>query len=221
MMKSTRRGSAVAALVVGLAALAAPVPAAGQELPPAMEVDRLLLQAGAHIRDGDPADALSALDRILELRAEHGVEIPDDFWFRHAEAALATGNAERGQASALRYLEMAGREGEHYLAALELFNEAEALQTRFPPGTSFSDCDVCPQMVVVPAGTFTMGSPASEAGRSDSEGPQHSVTIPVPFAVGVYEVTFAEWDACVRAAAAATRRTTRTAAGGGAARSST
>ena len=201
MMNLTRPGSAIATLAVGLAALTAPVAAVGQELPPAMEVDRLLLQAGAHIRDGDPADALSALDRILELRAEHGVEIPDDFWFRHAEAALATGNAERGQASALRYLEMAGREGEHYLAALELFNEAEALQTRFPPGTSFSDCDVCPQMVVVPAGTFTMGSPTSEEGRYDDEGPQHSVTIPAPFAVGVYEVTFAEWDACVRARA--------------------
>ena len=66
-------------------------------------------------------------------------------------------------------------------------------------GTEFSDCDVCPRMVVVPAGTFTMGSPASEVGRDDGEGPQHSVTISAPFAVGVYEVTFAEWDACVRA----------------------
>ena len=67
------------------------------------------------------------------------------------------------------------------------------------PGTEFSDCDVCPQMVIVPAGTFTMGSAASEEGRYDNEGPRHSVTIPAPFAVGVYEVTFAEWDACVRA----------------------
>ena len=67
------------------------------------------------------------------------------------------------------------------------------------PGDEFSDCDICPQMVVVPAGTFTMGSPASEEGRRDYEGPQHSVTIPAPFAVGVYEATFAEWDACVRA----------------------
>ena len=66
------------------------------------------------------------------------------------------------------------------------------------PGTEFSDCDVCPRMVVVPAGTFMMGSPASEDGRRyDDEGPQHLVTIPAPFAVGVHEVTFAEWDACV------------------------
>ena len=67
------------------------------------------------------------------------------------------------------------------------------------PGTKFRDCNTCPQMVVVPAGTFTMGSPASEEGRYDKEGPRHSVTIPAPFAVGVYEVTFAEWDTCVRA----------------------
>ena len=39
--------------------------------------------------------------------------------------------------------------------------------------------------------------PASEEGRSDDEGPQHRVTIDYPFAVGVYEVTFDEWEACV------------------------
>jgi formylglycine-generating enzyme required for sulfatase activity len=56
-------------------------------------------------------------------------------------------------------------------------------------------------MVVVPAGSFLMGSPPSEKGREPadkgSEGPQHPVTIARPFAVGKFEVTFAEWDACV------------------------
>ena len=53
-------------------------------------------------------------------------------------------------------------------------------------GTSFRDCDdVCPEMVFVPAGNFMMGS--------------RKVTIPRPFAVGKFEVTFAEWDACVAA----------------------
>ncbi|WP_419939868.1 formylglycine-generating enzyme family protein [Candidatus Palauibacter sp.] len=198
MMNSTRSRSATAALVVGLAALAAPVAAMGQDLPPAIQVDRYLLQADGYTRDGDARAALAALDRILELQAEHGVEIPDSFWFRHAEAALAAGNAEMAVTSAVRYLELTAQEGEHYVAALELFNEAEALQARFPPGSNFSDCDVCPRMVVVPAGTFTMGSPESEESEY-WERPQHSVTIPAPFAVGVYEVTFAEWDACERA----------------------
>ena len=66
-------------------------------------------------------------------------------------------------------------------------------------GEVFRDCAVCPEMVVVPAGAFTMGSPASEDGRLDDEGPLRRVTIPVPLAVGVHEVTFAEWDACVSA----------------------
>ena len=64
------------------------------------------------------------------------------------------------------------------------------------PGAVFRDCAVCPEMVVVPAGSFNMGSPATEEGRYDDEGPQHAVTIGAPFAVGVYEVTFEEWDAC-------------------------
>jgi formylglycine-generating enzyme required for sulfatase activity len=52
-------------------------------------------------------------------------------------------------------------------------------------------------MVVVPAGSFTMGSPASEAGRYDDEGPQHLVSIMKPFAAGKFAVTFDEWDAWV------------------------
>jgi formylglycine-generating enzyme required for sulfatase activity len=44
-----------------------------------------------------------------------------------------------------------------------------------------------------------MGSLANEEGRSDSEGPLRQVTIAKPFAVGKFEVTFADWDACVSA----------------------
>ena len=52
-------------------------------------------------------------------------------------------------------------------------------------------------MVMVPAGGFMMGSPASEVARLGDEGPQHEVTISRPLAVGKYAVTFAEWDTCV------------------------
>ena len=69
----------------------------------------------------------------------------------------------------------------------------------YPPGKVFRDCSDCPEMVVIPAGAFVMGSPESEAGRDRDEGPQHSVTIARPFAAGKYEVTFDEWDACVAA----------------------
>lgn len=66
------------------------------------------------------------------------------------------------------------------------------------PGESFRDCPECPEMVIVPAGKFMMGSPVTEKGRRDNEGPQHEVTIAKPFAVGRFEVTFAEWDACLK-----------------------
>jgi formylglycine-generating enzyme required for sulfatase activity len=63
------------------------------------------------------------------------------------------------------------------------------------PGEAFMDCPNCPEMVVVPAGMFTMGSPASEQGRFKDEGPQHSVTIARPFAVGKLAVTVDQFSA--------------------------
>ena len=54
----------------------------------------------------------------------------------------------------------------------------------------------CPEMVVVPAGSFAMGSPESEPQRESYEGPQHRVTIAKPFAVGKFAVTFA--GGCMR-----------------------
>ena len=54
-------------------------------------------------------------------------------------------------------------------------------------------------MVVLPEGSFTMGSPSHEEHRYDSEGPQRTVRIGYPLAVGKHEVTFAQWDACVAA----------------------
>ena len=69
----------------------------------------------------------------------------------------------------------------------------------FEVGARFRDCTDCPEMVVVPSGSFMMGSPESEARRESSEGPVRRVTLSRPFAVGVYEVTFDEWDACHRA----------------------
>ena len=74
---------------------------------------------------------------------------------------------------------------------------AEAEQA-LKPGDTLRECAKdCPEMVVVPASTFTMGSPPEERGSNDSERPQHEVTIAKPFAVSKFEVTFDDWDACV------------------------
>jgi formylglycine-generating enzyme required for sulfatase activity len=66
------------------------------------------------------------------------------------------------------------------------------------PGDGFKECaKYCPEMAIVPAGEFIMGSPESEQGSSSSEGPQHKAVFTRPFAVARFEVTFDDWDACV------------------------
>jgi formylglycine-generating enzyme required for sulfatase activity len=74
-----------------------------------------------------------------------------------------------------------------------------AQEQALKPGDSFRECAKdCPKMVVVPAGAFLMGSPATEKGRYPNEGPQHEVTIAKQFAVSKFEVTWDDWDACVK-----------------------
>ncbi len=64
------------------------------------------------------------------------------------------------------------------------------------PGYTFSDCTGCPEMTVLAGGLFVMGSPDNEPGRGRDEGPQREVSV-APFAMGKYEVTFSQWDACL------------------------
>jgi formylglycine-generating enzyme required for sulfatase activity len=73
---------------------------------------------------------------------------------------------------------------------------SQAREHALKPQDSFKECDACPEMLVVPAGSFTIGSPASEPHHYEDEDPQHQVTIARPFAVGRFAVTFDEWDAC-------------------------
>lgn len=68
------------------------------------------------------------------------------------------------------------------------------------PGQAFRECATathCPVMIVVPAGSYTMGSPETETGRFPSKGPQQRIAINRPFAVAKFHVTFADWDVCV------------------------
>ena len=80
------------------------------------------------------------------------------------------------------------------LLSLSALTSANAYQA----GETFRDCATCPEMVVLPAGKFTMGSPEGEKRRYDDEGLQRQVTISNPFAVGKYEVTIAQYAEFVR-----------------------
>ena len=61
---------------------------------------------------------------------------------------------------------------------------------------TFRECDMCPDMLTIPGGTFLMGAPDEELARNAWEGPQRKVAM-APFAISVTEVTYDQWDACV------------------------
>ena len=188
---------------IALAILLA-APAWSMQLPPDIQADRYLLRAQRQIEEQDFAGAKQSLDQILELEAQHGLEIPVEFFFRYAEVVERLGLFDEASASATRYLTLAGREGEHYRAALELLDKAElamaaaeaaaaaaAEAARRKPGESRVFDGI--QFVWVPAGEFLMGSESEEA--YDVEQPLTRVRISQGFFLGKYEVTQAEWRA--------------------------
>lgn len=80
-------------------------------------------------------------------------------------------------------------------AAAVMVSAAAQAASMGKAGSEFKDCDTCPTMVVLPKGSFTMGSPKGEQFRFPNE-EQRKVTISYPLAVGKFEITFDEWDAC-------------------------
>ena len=81
---------------------------------------------------------------------------------------------------------------------------ANSEEAGLKPGSKFREChsskrvNYCPEMIVVPSGSFIMGSPIEEQDRDVNEGPQHVVVIPKKFAISIFKITFDEWDTCVK-----------------------
>ena len=167
-------------------------------------------------------DHAAAKRRAVQVCREKGGEnCRDGGWFKNSCGALAVGDGagwgggggdtpEKAAAAATakcgqytdncevvvsRCSDSAGDAGG--VAAVPTGGSEPARSVQRAPGTKFRDCPDCPELVVVPSGSYEMGSPSGEEDRGDWEGPVHRVTIAKPFAVGVYEVTFADWDACV------------------------
>ena len=146
-------------------------------------------------REAEPVVEALAKEMVAltntNVREGPGVEFDKVSTFSRGSSVQVTGHTDDWYRVALA-------DGAEAYVFKELLGERAAPDT-LQPGKTFRDCDACPEMIVVPAGSFLMGSPSSDMDASDNEKPQHRVTIAKPFAVGVYEVTFAEWDACVDA----------------------
>jgi formylglycine-generating enzyme required for sulfatase activity len=123
---------------------------------------------------------------VLEaFRRQYGAA--NAFYDRLAEARID--DLKRQQFALLKAEEDRKRAEEERRRA----EEEKRAEAELRPGRAFRDCPACPEMVVVPAGSFMMGS----EGSGGYEYPRHRVTFARPLAVGKFEVTFAEWDACV------------------------
>ena len=83
-------------------------------------------------------------------------------------------------------------------AAAKSTSSAEPASAKPVAGQVFRDCDTCPEMIGVPADSFTIGSPPEEPGRREDEGPQREIRIDRAFAVGKYEVTRSQYEAFLR-----------------------
>jgi formylglycine-generating enzyme required for sulfatase activity len=82
-------------------------------------------------------------------------------------------------------------------SAALLAQPASAAGKRAKPGTLIKECRNCPELVVLAPGTYMMGSPESEPER-DKDEPQRRVSIARPFAIATTQVTWNQWEACVR-----------------------
>ena len=151
----------------------------------------------------------AAAERAAQEEAARQAAAADDAAYAAAEgadSAAAYGDYLEAYPAGRHAAAARERQAERQAAAEQAAREEAARRVRdaaLRVGQTFRD-DLRsggegPEMVVVPAGSFRMGSPSYEAEREDTEGPVHRVTISEAFAVGVHEVTLAEWDACVAA----------------------
>jgi formylglycine-generating enzyme required for sulfatase activity len=138
--------------------------------------------------------AVQARARIAEIEAERRQQAEREQQAREAEASQRAeqGRVEREQAAAAQGYKAEGR----IKVDAGIFHGAP--KGWFKPGAGkiewFKDIEIGPEMVVIPAGEFTMGSNDFE-----DEKPPHKVVIRQPFAVGRLAVTFDEWEACAAA----------------------
>jgi formylglycine-generating enzyme required for sulfatase activity len=129
----------------------------------------------------------------------HGAVARTRFDELHKQEELKQEEVKQRQVAALAPLPPPAPREQAALNGIDLKLEVleVAAEAGLKPKAVFKECDKCPEMVVVPAGSFMMGSAENESHREAVEGPQHRVTVAHRFAAGRFAVTFDEWDACV------------------------
>ena len=95
------------------------------QLPPEILADAHLLRAEQALRDGDKDRARAEIDKIILLQKEHELDLVEEFHFRLAKAAGMVDLLEQALESVTKYLTATGRDGPHYVEALELMNQAQ------------------------------------------------------------------------------------------------
>ena len=109
-----------------LAAQTVAVPTVPAELPPAILLDSYLLRAEQSVRNGDDAGARTTMEQLVALQTAHELVPVAEYHYRYARVWNAVGAWDQALASVMRYLALTGRDGEHYLDALTVMNEATA-----------------------------------------------------------------------------------------------
>ena len=84
-------------------------------------------------------------------------------------------------------------EGRYASEARNIITELNNIEVASRLGRTIKDCAECPELIIIPEGTFDMGSNISESGPTISEGPIHQVTMTRKFALAKYETTVAEF----------------------------
>ena len=184
--------------------------AAAAQLAPAIMADKLLHQAEQLVRDQDHVGARGAMEKLLALQQEHGLEPAPEDHFRYAKVWYLLGDLERVREVLVKYLQLRGREAQHYDEALKLMNRAEALfeeresqrqrlirqrLTQERRQKMAREALETMEFVLIPAGQFRMGSRWCRKESFCDERPVHQVRISEPFYLGRYQVTLEQWDA--------------------------
>ena len=186
------------------------------QLPPEIELDRHMLRARQQLAAEQFGEAHRSLERVWALRAEHAIEIPEEFFFLRALVFLRVGLHDEAIEAVTEYLTLTGRDGERYTEALELLNRAdeekaaaeeEARRAREDAGRRAEAARLKAEeerrwaesvmagveFVRVPPGEFRMGSTSGAA--SDDERPVTQVRVSRGVHLGRYEVTQELWQA--------------------------